>query len=90
MIRRSDHSSHGHRAPVHPETALLLGRLQAVWGAAGGGWLARCPGHPDSAPSLHVAEGDKGVLLHCFGGCTTVDVLAVLGMEFHDLFWVSP
>lgn len=41
-------------------------------GAKGRGprWIARCPAHDDSEPSLSIGTGDDGrVLLHCFAGC---------------------
>lgn len=50
-------------------------------------WSAICPAHDDASPSLSVRETpDGGVLLHCFGGCDTADVVAALGMELSDLF----
>jgi hypothetical protein len=34
-----------------------------------------------------VREGEDGrVLLHCFGGCSTSDVLGAIGMDMSDLF----
>lgn len=69
---------------------LVLGRLRAVGSEpkrTGGGWMAPCPAHEDSTPSLSVAEGDDGrVLVHDHGGCDTRDVLAALGLTFRDLF----
>lgn len=49
----------------------------------GGRWqprgaMCRCPAHDDSSPSLSVRVGDRSVLLHCFGGCDTRDVLRAL------------
>ena len=49
-------------------------------------WVAPCPNHDDSEPSLSVAEKNGKVLLHCFGGCSTKDVVAALGLEWSDLF----
>jgi hypothetical protein len=40
--------------------------------------MCRCPAHADSSPSLSVRPGAKRLLLHCFGGCETVQVLAAL------------
>jgi hypothetical protein len=38
--------------------------------AGPGKWLAHCPAHSDSSPSLSIREGMDGrVLLHCFAGC---------------------
>lgn len=50
------------------------------------GYLAVCPGHDDSKPSLRVAVGRNGkVLLKCRAGCTTDHVLDSLGMTMEDL-----
>jgi putative DNA primase/helicase len=36
----------------------------------GGGYVARCPSHEDSRPSLSIREGDNGhALMKCFRGC---------------------
>ena len=65
---------------------MLLGRLQKVKGR-NGSWTACCPAHEDKGPSLAVREGDDGrVLLHCFAGCPTVNVLGAVGMDMSDLF----
>ena len=54
---------------------------------AGAGWQAVCPAHPDKSPSLTIREGDDGrVLLHCFTGCATADVVAAMGLTMADLF----
>lgn len=50
------------------------------------GWLARCPGHGDSKPSLRVAIGNSGkVILKCRAGCETAAVVDALGMTFGEL-----
>jgi len=54
-------------------------------GAAG--WQAQCPSHADKAPSLSVSETELGkVLLYCFAGCSTQDVMSALDLTFSDLF----
>jgi hypothetical protein len=51
---------------------------------ADGAWLTRCPvvghgkGRSDLRPSLQISDGDKGLLVHCFGACDPRDVLAEL------------
>jgi hypothetical protein len=53
----------------------------------GDGWLALCPAHDDHAASLSINEGDDGrVLLHCFVGCSTEDIVAKLDLQLRDLF----
>lgn len=65
---------------------MLLSRLQKVKGR-NGSWTACCPAHEDKGPSLAVREADDGrVLLHCFAGCPTVNVLGAVGMDMSDLF----
>lgn len=55
------------------------------------GWEASCPGpnhkRGDRDPSLSVSMGlDGRVLLRCFGGCSTEDILAAIDLEWSDLF----
>ena len=65
----------------------VLASLEKVRKGRPGQWSARCPAHDDKGPSLSVRETPDGaVLLHCFGGCETADVVAALGMEMTDLF----
>ncbi|MFG3715829.1 phage/plasmid primase, P4 family [Micromonospora sp. NPDC047730] len=70
----------------------LLARLGATDDADG--WLAVCPAHADSRPSLRIAVGESGViLLKCRAGCATFrqtpeaapGVLDALGMTVADL-----
>lgn len=51
-----------------------------------GRWIARCPAHEDRHPSLSIAHGERGVLLHCFAGCPLSAIVAALGLEVRDLF----
>lgn len=51
---------------------------------------AHCPGpthrDDDQRPSLSVRDGGDRVLLKCFVGCPTEDVVATLGLTMADLF----
>ncbi len=50
-------------------------------------WQARCPAHsPDRHPSLSIRQGDRGVLLKCWAGCSTDAVLKALGSTMPALF----
>jgi len=50
-------------------------------------YMAQCPCHEDKEPSLAVSEGEDGrVLLKCFAGCNTEDIVAELGLSMADLF----
>ena len=65
---------------------LLLSRLQKVKGR-NGSWTACCPAHNDKGPSLAIREADDGrILLHCFAGCETLNVVQAVGMDMTDLF----
>jgi len=50
------------------------------------GWVACCPAHADSNPSLSVRESKDRVLLHCHAGCSPLAVANALGIEMSDLF----
>jgi len=48
----------------------------------GGAYIARCPCHDDSTPSLSISTGDKqAVILHCHAGCDPRDILKALGIQ---------
>lgn len=65
----------------------VLSRLEKVRSLGSGRYLSRCPAHEDRSPSLSISEGDNGcVLIRCFAGCKTQDVVAALGLEMKDLF----
>ena len=64
----------------------LLSRLDGFKETGHGKYVAKCPAHEDRSPSLAITEGDDGrVLIHCFAGCETEDVLIALGMTFSDV-----
>jgi Toprim domain len=44
--------------------------------AQGGNFLVPCPAHDDASPSLSLRDGDGGLLVHCFAGCSSGDVYA--------------
>lgn len=55
------------------------------------GWIARCPAHDDSKPSLSVGEGRDGrVLLKCHAGCELEAVTLAMGLEVSDLYSTKP
>ena len=63
----------------------LITRLHGVKNTGPNRWLARCPAHDDLSPSLSITDRDGRVLLHCFGGCETEDVLGAVGLRFSDI-----
>ena len=65
---------------------VLLSHLDGVKETGTGKYLSRCPAHDDRSPSLAIKEGDDGrVLLHCFAGCETEDVLSAIDLTFADV-----
>lgn len=51
------------------------------------GWQARCPAHDDRSPSLSLREGEQGLLLHCFAGCSLEAICEALGLKVRELFY---
>src|SRR4051812_26035403 len=49
---------------------------------------AICPGHRDAKPSLVITRKSDRVLMRCFAGCRTSEVLGALGLVYADLFTV--
>src|SRR5207245_2359870 len=53
---------------------------------SGKGWMARCPAHEDSNPSLSIDEKDGLILFYDHGGqCTTENICAAIGITTRDL-----
>lgn len=55
--------------------------LQRLPGArrSGNGWVARCPAHDDTNPSLSLTEKDGQLLVFCHAGCPYLEIMAALG-----------
>jgi hypothetical protein len=72
---------------VSREIDDLLSRLEGVR-QYGDSYRARCPAHGGQNPTaLKVSLGDDGrVLIHCFHGCSALDVVHAVGLELSDLF----
>lgn len=66
----------------------VLQKLEGVRPSSGkrNDWMARCPAHKDHTPSLHVSIANDRVLLNCFAGCETEDILAKIDLTMGDLF----
>ena len=64
----------------------VLGKLANVKPATNGNFTALCPAHKDKQSSLSIKqEGDK-ILLKCFAGCTTYDIIKAVNLDMTDLF----
>ena len=75
--RRGDTPNHSNN---HAST-LEAERIAAALGGKrnGRGWLCKCPSHDDRTPSLKIDTGRDGrTMLHCFAGCTFLEVRAEL------------
>jgi putative DNA primase/helicase len=65
----------------------ILSRFAEVSEEGDGGYLALCPGHDDSKPSLRIWRGDDfKVRLTCRAGCETKDVIKAVKLAWEDLF----
>lgn len=53
---------------------------------SGNGWNVRCPHHQDRQASLGITEQDGKLLLRCYAGCDTRDILDDLDLTFSDLW----
>ena len=65
---------------------VMLGRLEKVIDRGGGQYSALCPAHEDKSPSLSIAETDDRLLIHCFAGCRSNEIVAAVGLSLADLF----
>ena len=63
----------------------LLSRLEKVQSIGNSRYKALCPAHDDRSPSLAIKDDDGRLLLHCFCGCETADVLGAIGLTFADI-----
>jgi len=64
----------------------LVSGLDAVR-RSGCGYMARCPAHDDRSPSLSIREGERGLLVRCFAGCSWTDICEAIGVKPKDLFY---
>jgi len=65
----------------------LLPLLDGVRSRGASKWLSRCPAHQDNSPSLTIAEGERGLLLKCWAGCTLEEITGALKVSVKDLFF---
>ena len=65
----------------------VLSRIDNPLRRGDSAWMAKCPSHEDRSPSLSIHVRDDGVvLLHCFAGCSALEVLDALGLTLTDLY----
>jgi hypothetical protein len=64
----------------------VLDRLNAV-SRDGKQAMCFCPAHDDrNSPSLSVKAHNGRLLLHCFAGCSTDEIVSEMGLEMKNLF----
>lgn len=69
----------------------ILSRFEGVEQSSPDSWMARCPAHGDSNPSLSITlKPDGKVLMHCFTGCTVEEICAAVGLKMSDLMPERP
>jgi hypothetical protein len=64
----------------------IITRLNGVRRGRQDSWTARCPAHDDKKNSLSIAQKGGKVVLKCFAGCTTEEIVGALGLTMADLF----
>lgn len=68
----------------------FLGLLKNVKRAGNDKWMACCPAHHDGQhqgdQSLSITLAGDKILLKCFAGCQTLDIVKSLGLTMSDLF----
>lgn len=67
---------------IDPQSLLDL--LDGVKGR-GNSFMAKCPAHNDSSPSLAIRFANDRILMHCFAGCETQHVCESIGLSLADL-----
>lgn len=64
----------------------FLSRLTGVKAHGQDSWMACCPHHEDSSPSLSISRGkSQPIVLKCFAGCSTDEVLGSVGLTIKDI-----
>ncbi|WP_458085773.1 phage/plasmid primase, P4 family [Streptomyces malaysiensis] len=72
------------------EISTILDRFGGAAEHSDGGYIARCPSHDDSDPSLRIWVGEnRKVRLNCRAGCDSDDVIKAAGLRWPDLFDVT-
>lgn len=67
--------------------SLIQSRLKGLRRSGNGQFIALCPAHDDTQPSLSISYGaDDRTLLHCHRGCPVEAIIAKLGLQMKDLF----
>jgi len=68
------------------EIQQLLQLLDSVRKVGHNKWMALCPAHADTNPSLCITSDHRGIGLYCHAGCETEKICQALGISLRDLF----
>lgn len=63
-----------------------LSKFKNLTDKGNGSYRATCPAHDDKNPSLEIKVENDKILLHCFAGCKTEQILSKAGLKMTDLF----
>ena len=74
---------------VRTLSAAFLEKLGNVKEVSPGRYMACCPSHDDKNPSLAISEVENKLLIHCWSGCRTSDILTAIGLDYQSLFLES-
>jgi len=76
-VRSGEPLLRSERTRISPEIHRVLAALGAK--PCGTGWVACCPAHEDTRPSLSIGIGNNGaLLLHCFRGCAFSEIMRAI------------
>jgi putative DNA primase/helicase len=64
----------------------ILNHFEKVKHVGGNQYIAQCPAHEDTNPSLSIKIKKDKVLIHCHAGCDISEVLAAVNLDIKDLF----
>lgn len=65
----------------------LLSHLGRAKKSGKNSWMCKCPAHEDRTASLTVTElSNETILINCFAGCGSLEVLNAVGLDYSDLF----
>ena len=65
----------------------FISRLEKVRRTGDNQYIACCPHHGESNPSLSVTHKNGRVLMHCFShGCSPLNIVHSVGLQLSDLF----
>ena len=65
----------------------ILSKFERVYKSGSDQWQCLCPVHDDKSPSVGIKYTKDGrILIHCFSGCPTNEILDAVGIRFDDLF----